>query len=142
MSSFAVRADRVTLAEASSLNAIAAALLYATISACVMRSLLSNFRKETRSYIKNPAEDSSRARLLVSIAMSVSFRLIERSRRFICSPRRHIGLDNLCQTEQPRADVQTCVFGRVYVHFKTDLTVFKNEINDAALFRKSRRFGD
>ena len=80
--------------------------------------------------------------LLVSIAINVSFRLIERFRRFIRSPRCGIRLDDFRQAEQPGAYSQTSLFSCVYVHFETDLTVFENEIDDAALLRKSRDFRD
>src|SRR5258706_4340838 len=83
MSSFAVRADNVAVAAASSLNSIAPALLYPIIWAWVIRSWLSRCRKETRSYIRKLAEERIRAMLLVSIVISVSFLLMDRFWRII-----------------------------------------------------------
>ena len=53
-------------------------LLVPRISACVMRSWLMRERNAVRSYRKNPTNATNNASELVTIVISISFRLIER----------------------------------------------------------------
>src|SRR4051794_36855232 len=107
----------------------------------MLRSWLRRLRKEIRSYTRKLADDRIRAKLLVSMAMKVSF-------RFMISCANSYGLPqstrlyDFGQAEQSGTDVQVLVLCCVKVHFKAYFSILKSEVDHSSPLRKSGRFSD
>src|SRR6185436_5412221 len=120
---------RFSLAALESLKLRAAVLCSANNSALTVRSSTMSWRNSARSWVTNAAQASSKATLLVSMMMTVSFRFSETSRRkrmllllgFALDP------DHFRQTQQFRADLQARLLGGSQVDLQLHVVLAVHE---------------
>src|SRR5262245_43258998 len=133
---------RISVAAFGSLKLNAAVLCSANNSALTARSSTMSRRNSARSLATNAAQASSRATLLVSMMMTISFRFRETSRRkgMLLLVGFALDLDHLRQAQQFRADLQAGLLGGVEVDLQLHVVLAVHEGNDASLAGKGIGF--
>src|SRR5213082_909845 len=130
--------SRISVADFGSLKSRAAVLCEPIISALSVRSSTISLRNSPTSRMTNAAQASSKAAVLVSMMMAISFCLRETSRRkrMLSFLVRMFDLNNLSKAQQFRADLQPRLFSGVQIDFKLQAVSIVEEIDDSAFAHK------
>src|SRR5437762_9862998 len=126
--------SRISVAAFGSLYFKAAVLCAPMKSALIVRSSTMSLRNSATSRMTKAAQASSKAALLVSMMMTISFCLRETSRRkrMLSFLVRMFDLNNLREAQQFRTDLQPRLLSGVQVDFKLQAVAIVEEIDDPA----------